>query len=535
VDVDAGREPPVVGPDISPVTEPELIPEPTVPEQAKSPDEVTSGAPAEADDATGTDTDDEPETKADAKTETAAETDTAVATDGDETTEETDAETDSTDQAADEPVADTTDSIPPPRSRSTSHKVMFGVGRSVIALAAAAVLTVTGYNWSVLHQLDNGIARTDVFGGNPAPTGGQAGGPAPVVPPPLTSDVNILLVGMDSRTDPHGNPLPQWKLDMLHAGPDTGELDTDTMILLHIPAGGQQAVAVSFPRDSYVQLAGGFGKHRLNSAFAYAHNARASQLRDQGVTDSAEVERDADTAGRKNLIATIEQLIGNSVTINRYAEVNLAGFYDMSRAVGGVNVCLKAATHDSFTHASFPAGVQTVSGVQALNFVRQRHGLVNGDLDRITRQQVFLGGLANKVLSTGTLTSPTRIAALTTAIQNSITLSSGWDITSFAEQMQGLSSGAIQFHTIPTGPNITAGGADVTKISQPDVEQFVRSLVDSTVGAPTTEPTTDPLSPPVTGVTSSANTISTTPSAPSTTPTTSDSGPITANGLRCVN
>jgi LCP family protein required for cell wall assembly len=528
VDVDAGREPPAAGPDISPVTEPELIPEPTVPEQAKSPDEVTPSAsietPTEADSATRTDTDAEPETKTTDETETVS----------DETATETDTETDSTDQTADEPVADTTDSIPPLRGRSTSHKVMFGVGRSVIALAAAAVLTVTGYNWSVLHQLDKGIARTDVFGANSAPTG-QAGGPAPVLPPPLTSDVNILLVGMDSRTDPHGNPLPQWKLDMLHAGPDTGELDTDTMILLHIPAGGQQAVAVSFPRDSYVQLAGGFGKHRLNSAFAYAHNSKASQLRAQGVTDSAEVEREADTAGRKNLIATIEQLIGNSVTINRYAEVNLAGFYDMSRAVGGVQVCLKAATHDSLTHASFPAGVQTVSGVQALNFVRQRHGLIGGDLDRIARQQVFLGGLAHKVLSTGTLTSPTRIAALTTAIQNSITLSSGWDITSFAEQMQGLSSGAIQFHTIPTGPNITVGGADVTKISQPDVEQFVRSLVNSTASTTVTDPTTEPLSPPVTGITSSSTTTSTTPSAPSTTPTTSDSGPITANGLRCVN
>jgi LCP family protein required for cell wall assembly len=503
VDVEAGREPPAVDPDTGPVTDPEFIPEPTVPEQAKSPEEVIP--PAAATDETGTADD--------------AADDTATTAD----------DTDSTDQAADEPVADTADPLPPPRARSTSHKVLFGVGKSVIALAAAAVLTVTGYNWSVLRQLDQGIARTDVFAA--APTGGQAAGAAPVLPPPLTSDVNILLVGMDSRTDPHGNPLPQWKLDMLNAGPDTGELDTDTMILLHIPAGGQQAVAVSFPRDSYVQLAGGFGKHRLNSAFAYAHNEKASQLREQGGIDSAEVEREADTAGRKNLIATIEQLIGNSVTINRYAEVNLAGFYDMSRAVGGVQVCLKAATHDSYTHSSFPAGVQTVSGVQALNFVRQRHGLIGGDLDRIARQQVFLGGLANKVLSTGTLTSPTRITALTTAIQNSITLSSGWDITSFAEQMQGLSSGAIQFHTIPTGPNITVGGADVTRISQPDVEQFVRTLVDTT---PTTGAAGEPLSPPVTGSTSPPP-ATTTGSAPSTTPTTTDTGPITANGLRCVN
>ncbi|HVV21462.1 MAG TPA: LCP family protein, partial [Pseudonocardiaceae bacterium] len=274
--------------------------------------------------------------------------------------------------------------------------MFYGVGRSVIAVTAAAVLAVTGYNWTLLHQLDQGIARTDVFDDTTAPPA-QAEGQVPVLPPPLTSDVNILLVGMDSRTDPHGNPLPSNELAMLHAGPDSGELDTDTMILVHIPAGGQQATAISFPRDSWVQLAGGFGKHRLNSAFAYAHNAKASQLRGQGMTNSAQIEQEADTAGRKNLIATIENLIGHKLTINRYAEINLAGFYDMSRAVGGVQVCLKAATHDDYTGASFPAGVQTISGVRALNFVRQRHGLPGGDLDRITRQQVFLGALAQKI------------------------------------------------------------------------------------------------------------------------------------------
>jgi LCP family protein required for cell wall assembly len=419
----------------------------------------------------------------------------------------------------------------------TSTRIFYGVGRTVVALAATAVLAVTGYNWSALRHLDEGIARTDVFDQTPVmPTDPNGAAAAPVIPP-LTSDLNILLVGMDSRTDPHGNPLPANELAMLHAGPDTGELDTDTMILLHIPAGGQQAVAISFPRDSYVQLAGGFGKHRLNSAFAYAHNAKASQLRDQGQTDAAQIEQQADTAGRKNLIATIEQLIGNSVTINRYAEINLVGFYQMSQAVGGVQVCLNKATHDTYTGANFPAGVQTISGVQALNFVRQRHGLIGGDLDRITRQQVFLGALANKMLSAGTLTSPSKIDALTEAIQSSVTLSSGWDVTSFAEQMQNLSSGAIQFSTIPTGPNIRVGEGDVTKIYPSDVQQYVKGQMDAapptsvepTTGLPTTTETPDSGEriPTVT---------TTTPTRVTGSPQTTDNkGPITANGIRCVN
>jgi LCP family protein required for cell wall assembly len=440
---------------------------------------------------------------------------------------------------------DATSAVVPPRryrhrhwrghGRSTAARVGFGVGKSVVAVTAAAMLAVTGYNWSLLHRLDQGIARTNVFDTTAAPTS-SGNGSALAAPPPLTSDVNILLVGMDSRTDPHGNPLPADELAMLHAGPDTGELNTDTMILVHIPAGGQQATAISFPRDSYVQLAGGFGHDRLNSAFAYAYNSTVTRLRAQGMTNTADIIQQAKTAGRKNLIATIEALIGNSLTINRYAEINLGGFYDMSQAVGGVQVCLKAATHDDYTGASFQAGIQPISGVQALNFVRQRHGLPGGDLDRITRQQVFLGALANKILSTGTLTSPDRIAALTTAIQNSITLSSGWDITSFAAQMQGLSSGAIQFSTIPTGPNIVVNGAQVIQVDPTRIAQYVQDTTGQSVTAPTTTGT-----PGDTG-TGAAAASTTTPTAatgstapPTTTTPTTTTEPITANGIRCVN
>ena len=55
--------------------------------------------------------------------------------------------------------------------------------------------------------------------------------------------------------------------------------------------------------------------------------------------------------------------------------------------------------HDSYTGADFPAGPQNVSGAAALAFVRQRHGLPRGDLDRILRQQAYLSGLGNHTLN----------------------------------------------------------------------------------------------------------------------------------------
>ncbi|HEY4453898.1 MAG TPA: LCP family protein [Pseudonocardiaceae bacterium] len=421
--------------------------------------------------------------------------------------------------------------------RSLGMRLFFGAGRTVIALASVAVLVVTCYAWVHLRDLNDGISRTNVLGDNtPGAVAPQADDGSSVAP--LNSAVNILVVGMDSRTDPQGNPLPPNELAMLSAGPDSGELDTDTMILIHIPAGGQRAVAISFPRDSWVQLAGGYGSNRLNSAFAFAHNSKASQLRAQGDTDAADVERQADDAGRLNLINTIEKLIGNTLQINEYAEVNLVGFYNLSQAVGGVQVCLKAPTYDDETHAHFPAGLQTVSGVQALDFVRERHGLPRGDLDRIVRQQVFLGGLANKILSANTLASPSKLDSLISAVQSSVVLSSGWDITQFAEQMSGLTSGKIQFATIPTGNNFTtSSGAEVTQVTPSKVEQFVSSMVNAADnGTQFTNTSTETVNPTTPSTPAKGGGSTGTPTTSSSTdPASGGDGVITANGIPCVN
>lgn len=64
--------------------------------------------------------------------------------------------------------------------------------------------------------------------------------------------IDILLVGMDSRTDAHGNPLSAEELETLRAGDDVST-NTDTIILIRIPNNGKSATAISIPRDSYVE------------------------------------------------------------------------------------------------------------------------------------------------------------------------------------------------------------------------------------------------------------------------------------------
>ncbi|USX50951.1 LCP family protein [Lentzea sp. HUAS12] len=340
-------------------------------------------------------------------------------------------------------------------------------GKIFVALVSTAVLLITSYGWNQLRTANEGIVKTEVIPQELTEQG----------PKPLDGAVDILLVGMDSRTDAQGNPLSKEVLAMLNGGIADGEQNTDTMILVHIPVDGTRAVAISFPRDSYVEMADGFGKHKLNSAFARQRNTVDQELRAQGVTDEARIRTESMAAGRKTLIKTIEGLSGNQVRIDRYAEVNLASFYEVTKAIGGVEVCLNEATSDRDSGANFQAGQQTIEGAAALSFVRQRKNLPNGDLDRVVRQQAFIGALAKKVLSSGTLTDPSKLSGLVGAVQKSVILSSGWDITTFAEQMQGLVGGNFEFKTIPVGdPTDTYSDGNVLPVNPAQVRKFLTDL-----------------------------------------------------------
>lgn len=347
--------------------------------------------------------------------------------------------------------------------------------KSLIALVSLAVLLVTAGGWWTYRTATTNLATDDVIVPE-TPETTTSGSPAPVRKPP--QDTTILLVGLDSRTDAQGNPLPRNVLDALQAGNATGEQNTDTMMVIHVPADpAKQAFAISLPRDSYVDITGGFGRHKLNSAYARAKLAAAGQARNQGKSQ-ADVDKESTTAGRRTLIATVNQLTG--LRIDHYAEINLFGFSEITTAVGGVPVCLNEPVRDSYSGANFPAGQQTLQGIDALKFVRQRHGLTNGDLDRVRRQQAFLAGLANRMFSAGTLTDPGRISGLAGALTKAVVLDKDWDLLSFAQQLGDLTGDKIQFTTVPTGrinlPTPSDGSA--VEVDPNQVRGFVQDLLE---------------------------------------------------------
>jgi LCP family protein required for cell wall assembly len=332
----------------------------------------------------------------------------------------------------------------------------------VIAVSVAlAIVVSTGVAWGKIRSFESGINH---FSSMALGEGGDDGA------------IDILLVGLDSRTDAHGNPLSQEELAALRAGDDVST-NTDTIILVRIPNNGKSATAISIPRDSYVE-APGVGKMKINGVYGSVKEENRIKLVESGVSD-ADADKQSTEAGREALIKTVASLTG--VTVDHYAEIGLLGFALITDALGGVSVCLKDAVYEPLSGADFPAGWQKLNGPQALSFVRQRHDLPRGDLDRVTRQQAVMASLAHEVISGKTLSSPATLNRLQDAVQRSVALSDGWDIMDFIQQLQKLAAGSVAFATIPILEE--AGWSDdgmqsVVRVDPSKVKEWVAGLLN---------------------------------------------------------
>jgi LCP family protein required for cell wall assembly len=298
--------------------------------------------------------------------------------------------------------------------------------RIVAAVVSFLVLAGSGYGWAAYRTFAGGIRHVDAIG-----SGSDYDGAAQ----------NILLVGDDSRPANASRAL----LAALHAGQDTGVNNTDTVMLLHIPAGGGKATVVSFPRDSWVDIPG-YGKGKLNSAFPIGA-ARGG----------------GDAGGMRLLIKVVESLSG--LHVDHFVKVSLLGFYQIADALGPIQVCLNHAVRDSYSGIDLPAGTSTLNAKEALAFVRQRHGLPRGDLDREVRQQYFLSTELRKATSTGVILNPARLRSLLNAVSSALETDPGLDLLQFATQFKGVSAGSVRFTTIPTAGTPTITDAAGNRVS----------------------------------------------------------------------
>ncbi|MFE5289844.1 LCP family protein [Nocardia sp. NPDC056611] len=367
-----------------------------------------------------------------------------------------------------------------PAERARDKKLRL-VGRGAMAMVAASVMGITGIVWYGETTLDQGFTRSGAIS------------PEDVN---LDGDINMLLIGLDTRKDLNGNDLPKDILDQLHAGDGSeGGYNANSLILVHIPKDLKHIVAFSIPRDDYVPVQGipGYDHAKIKEAYGLKKYTVEEKLKAKGMAEGPELERQGREAGRASIVQTVKALTG--VPINRFAEISLAGFYDLATALGGVDVCLNHAVDDSYySGAQFPAGPQHLDGSDALAFVRQRHGLENGDLDRTHRQQAFLTSVADSMKSSGTLTNPGRLKALIDVAHKDVVLSDGWSLTDFATTLGRADSPSVEFRTLPVLRYDNVDGQDVNVIDPVAIKKTVREAFGVSTPAAPSAPIVTPTS-----------------------------------------
>ena len=357
-------------------------------------------------------------------------------------------------------------------------------GYALSCVAAAMVLAVSGFSYFVVRDVSS-------IGGSHAINSG-----------PSIGAQNILLMGLESRTDWNGNILPNDILNALHAGSRQGVENgvggnaTNTLILIHIPAGGKKAIGFSIPRDDWVtfpETYDGQTQGKIDQAYGDALAAKESQLNQQDPSlGQNQIAFQGNEAGRAAAVATVESLTG--VHIDHFAEVNLDGFYELAKVLGGVEVCLKNPVPLD-TYSGFyakKAGFQHLNAKMALAFVRQRHGLLNGDLDRTHRQQAFLDSVMEQLRSEGVLSDLTKINSLLSVARQYVITDSGWNLLDFASQMRSLTSGNLTFRTLPIQGYETIDEQDANAVDPAYIKQLVQETfypAPRTPGSPTPRPT----------------------------------------------
>ncbi|WP_246097893.1 LCP family protein [Rhodococcus spelaei] len=356
--------------------------------------------------------------------------------------------------------------------------------RTVRVFAAAAsvvVLCSVGFGWAAKTHVVSGLHVSDALS-----VLGADG------PRSEHGDSNILLIGLDSRKAMDGSDLPaQFVTDELHAGDsDVGGYNTNTLILLHVPGDGSRATAAAIPRDDYVAVPG-YGMRKIKEAYGLAKFDEQNRLSKSGVSDPATLEQKSRDAGRRSTLTTVQNLL--RVPIDHFAEVNLIGFYHIAQALGPLRVCLNAPVRDAYSGANFPAGKQTLDPSQALAFVRQRHGLDNGDLDRTHRQQAFISAVIANLKSTGVIGNIGKMQALLDVVKKDVVIDSGLDPVTFASQADNLTSGSLDLYTLPIEGYATIDSQDVNKVDPTRLRAEIANLFKT--GTATASTTTKAESP----------------------------------------
>ncbi|GAB2614424.1 LCP family protein [Pseudactinotalea suaedae] len=268
--------------------------------------------------------------------------------------------------------------------------------------------------------------------------------------------INILVLGSDSRIH-IGNP-DQWEL---------GAERTDAILLVHVPGDRQSAQVISIPRDTWVDIPG-WGMNKVNAAFSFG--------------------------GPTLLIQTLEQLTG--IHIDHFAVTDFESFAAVTDNLGGVDIHLPNGMDSGDVHLE--PGTHTLTGAQALAYVRQRYGLIGGDFDRVQRQQNWMRAIYVAAIRAGVFRDPIELTSFLRTVAGSVAVDEGFTIAkmrSLALSLRDVLPSDLTFMTVPVaGTDTSSDGQSIVVLDQgpfdalmdviasdDDVAQYIADNPDLTV------------------------------------------------------
>ncbi|ABP56939.1 cell envelope-related function transcriptional attenuator, LytR/CpsA family [Salinispora tropica CNB-440] len=289
------------------------------------------------------------------------------------------------------------------RGRPRWARLLLGLGLALVLLAGLAAVG--------LHRLtqryDKMVTREELLD-----SGARRG------QTDLNGPLNYLLVGTD-----------RWR-----SSSSTADRRSDTILIVHVPAGGREAFLMSIPRDLRVTIpaAHGFGggEDKINAAYQHGGGGQS---------------------GTRLLSATITQL--TDIRFDGAAVVDFSGFRDVIDHLGGVRMCVDTEFRSIHTDRVFTPGCQEMDGGTALDFVRQRYDLPNGDYDRQTHQQQLLRAVLQRASETSIRNNPVRLDQVIRAVGSSLTVdTNGVPLADLVLALRDLPTDALRGIQMPSYP-----------------------------------------------------------------------------------
>lgn len=298
----------------------------------------------------------------------------------------------------------------------------------------------------------------------------------------INGPINLLLAGTDERPEDPANGAR-----------------SDTDIIVHIPASHDAAYLISLPRDTRVAIPASprtrypGGTDKLNAAFEFGYQNGGGRA-----------------GGFELLARTIKGMSG--ISFNGGAIVNFDGFQALVKALGGVNMCVDEKVisihigQDRHGHFATPyhldaglnphpvpgvtpqvyqPGCQHLEAWQALDYVRQRELVADGDYGRQRHQQQFIKAVAKEATSSGVVTNPAKLDAVIRSAGKLLTFDGGGiSIEDWIFALKDVNGGGITMIKTNAGKfnPLTIDGQAFEALTA-DSQQLLQAVRDDTAAA----------------------------------------------------